>query len=72
MSIYIAKTFCVRWVQNAGTHSFSIGVTEVLNTNLVIELRADDVEYVYQRLVICIQILDVSSSCTEVSYPSRH
>ncbi|XP_004143990.1 protein HAPLESS 2 [Cucumis sativus] len=34
---------------NAGTHSFSIGVTEVLNTNLVIELRADDVEYVYQR-----------------------
>ncbi|KAF3448500.1 hypothetical protein FNV43_RR09213 [Rhamnella rubrinervis] len=34
---------------NAGTHSFSIGVTEVLNTNLLIELRADDVEYVYQR-----------------------
>ncbi|XP_023550534.1 protein HAPLESS 2 [Cucurbita pepo subsp. pepo] len=34
---------------NAGTHSFSIGITEVLNTNLVIELRADDVEYVYQR-----------------------
>ncbi|XP_022159670.1 protein HAPLESS 2 [Momordica charantia] len=34
---------------NAGTHSFSIGVTEVLNTNLVIELRADDVDYVYQR-----------------------
>nr|XP_048320613.1 protein HAPLESS 2 isoform X2 [Ziziphus jujuba var. spinosa] len=33
---------------NAGTHSFSIGVTEVLNTNLLIELRADDVEYVYQ------------------------
>ncbi|PON47674.1 Protein HAPLESS [Parasponia andersonii] len=34
---------------NAGTHSFSIGVTEVLNSNLLIELRADDVEYVYQR-----------------------
>ncbi|EXC34108.1 hypothetical protein L484_010566 [Morus notabilis] len=34
---------------NAGTHSFSIGVTEVLNTNLLIELSADDVEYVYQR-----------------------
>jgi hypothetical protein len=36
-------------VQNAGTHSFSIGVTEVLNTNLLIELSADDIEYVYQR-----------------------
>ncbi|EXC34107.1 hypothetical protein L484_010565 [Morus notabilis] len=34
---------------NAGTRSFSIGVTEVLNTNLLIELSADDVEYVYQR-----------------------
>ncbi|XP_030500218.2 protein HAPLESS 2 isoform X1 [Cannabis sativa] len=34
---------------NAGAHSFSIGVTEVLNTNLLIELRADDVDYVYQR-----------------------
>lgn len=36
-------------VQNAGTHSFSIGVTEVLNTNVLIELSADDIEYVYQR-----------------------
>ncbi|KAG0491554.1 hypothetical protein HPP92_004952 [Vanilla planifolia] len=34
---------------NAGTHSFSVGVTEVLNTNLLIELSADDIEYVYQR-----------------------
>ncbi|KAI5601554.1 hypothetical protein BDE02_01G098300 [Populus trichocarpa] len=34
---------------NAGTHSFSIGITEVLNTNLLIELTADDIEYVYQR-----------------------
>ncbi|KAL8170399.1 hypothetical protein V2J09_022203 [Rumex salicifolius] len=34
---------------NAGSHSFSIGITEVLNTNLLIELRADDIEYVYQR-----------------------
>ncbi|XP_028767528.1 protein HAPLESS 2 [Neltuma alba] len=34
---------------NAGTHSFSIGITEVLNTNLVLELSANDVEYVYQR-----------------------
>nr|XP_023887409.1 protein HAPLESS 2 [Quercus suber] len=34
---------------NAGSHSFSIGVTEVLNTNLLLELSADDIEYVYQR-----------------------
>lgn len=39
-------------MQNAGTHSFSIGVTEVINTNLLIELSADDVEYVYQRFVL--------------------
>ncbi|XP_024994384.1 protein HAPLESS 2 [Cynara cardunculus var. scolymus] len=34
---------------NAGSQSFSIGITEVLNSNLLIELSADDVEYVYQR-----------------------
>ncbi|RAL52657.1 hypothetical protein DM860_007425 [Cuscuta australis] len=34
---------------NAGSHAFSIGITEVLNTNLLIELSADDIEYVYQR-----------------------
>ncbi|KAK1374410.1 HAP2-GCS1 domain-containing protein [Heracleum sosnowskyi] len=34
---------------NAGSRSFSIGITEVLNTNLLIELTADDIEYVYQR-----------------------
>nr|XP_010940961.1 protein HAPLESS 2 [Elaeis guineensis] len=34
---------------NAGSHSFSVGITEVLNTNLLIELNADDIEYVYQR-----------------------
>ncbi|GFZ02151.1 hapless 2 [Actinidia rufa] len=34
---------------NSGSHSFSIGITEVLNTNLLIELSADDIEYVYQR-----------------------
>ncbi|XP_061337271.1 protein HAPLESS 2 [Gastrolobium bilobum] len=33
----------------AGSYSFSIGITEVLNTNLVLELSANDVEYVYQR-----------------------
>lgn len=39
-------------MQNAGTHSFSIGITEVLNTNLLIELTADDIEYVYQRSIL--------------------
>ncbi|KAG2312257.1 hypothetical protein Bca52824_023814 [Brassica carinata] len=34
---------------NSGPHSFSIGVTETLNTNLMIELRADDIEYVFQK-----------------------
>ncbi|PPR81520.1 hypothetical protein GOBAR_AA39193 [Gossypium barbadense] len=34
---------------DAGSHSFSIGVTEVLNTNLLIELRADDIDFVFQR-----------------------
>ncbi|XP_028113248.1 protein HAPLESS 2-like isoform X1 [Camellia sinensis] len=35
---------------NSGSHSFSIGITEVLNTNLLIELSADDIEYVNQRV----------------------
>ncbi|KAG4403907.1 hypothetical protein GLYMA_01G216933v4 [Glycine max] len=34
---------------SAGSYSYSIGITEVLNTNLVLELSANDVEYVYQR-----------------------
>uniref|UniRef100_A0A7N0V0H0 Generative cell specific-1/HAP2 domain-containing protein n=1 Tax=Kalanchoe fedtschenkoi TaxID=63787 RepID=A0A7N0V0H0_KALFE len=34
---------------NAGSHSFSIGITEAVNSNLLIELSADDIEYVYQR-----------------------
>ncbi|KAL9239544.1 hypothetical protein vseg_013854 [Gypsophila vaccaria] len=33
----------------AGPRSFSIGITEALNTNLLLELGADDIEYVYQR-----------------------
>ncbi|KAI7744393.1 hypothetical protein M8C21_013846, partial [Ambrosia artemisiifolia] len=33
----------------AGSHSFSIGISEVVNSNLLIELNADDIEYVYQR-----------------------
>lgn len=41
-------------LQDAGSHAFSIGITEVLNSNLLIELRADDIEYVYQRLVLVV------------------
>uniref|UniRef100_A0A0A9GV63 HAP2 n=1 Tax=Arundo donax TaxID=35708 RepID=A0A0A9GV63_ARUDO len=33
----------------AGVHTFSVGVTEGLNSNLLLELSADDIEYVYQR-----------------------
>ncbi|XP_056699798.1 protein HAPLESS 2 isoform X2 [Spinacia oleracea] len=33
----------------AGTNSFSFGISEAINTNLVIELAADDIEYVFQR-----------------------
>ncbi|PON58355.1 hypothetical protein PanWU01x14_167470 [Parasponia andersonii] len=51
---------------NAGTHSFSIGDTEVLNSNLLIELRADDVEYVYQRLVFIFVLVWM----TYYKYPS--
>lgn len=53
-------------LQNAGTHSFSIGVTEVLNTNLLIELSADDVEYVYQRLISLSSIFFFSSILFEI------
>lgn len=43
--------FVLMWVQNLGSHSFSIGVSEVLNTNIMLESSADDdMEYVYQRL----------------------
>ncbi|XP_044948210.1 protein HAPLESS 2 [Hordeum vulgare subsp. vulgare] len=34
---------------DAGVHTFSIGITEELNTNLLIEVSADDINYVYQR-----------------------
>ncbi|KAF8655096.1 hypothetical protein HU200_061227 [Digitaria exilis] len=34
---------------NAGVHSFSVGVTEALSSNLLLELHADDIEYFYQR-----------------------
>ncbi|KAF1875087.1 hypothetical protein Lal_00007703 [Lupinus albus] len=39
--------------EGTGSYSFSIGITEVLNTNIVIELSATDVEYVYQSLLCC-------------------
>ncbi|XP_021773260.1 protein HAPLESS 2-like [Chenopodium quinoa] len=34
----------------AGPRTFSFGISEAINTNLVIELAADDIEYVYQRI----------------------
>ncbi|KAL8226166.1 hypothetical protein R6Q57_018723 [Mikania cordata] len=34
---------------DARSHSFSLGIDEVVNSNLLIELSADDIEYVYQR-----------------------
>ncbi|XP_051188948.1 protein HAPLESS 2 isoform X1 [Lolium perenne] len=34
---------------HAGVQTFSFGITELVNTNLLIELSADDIEYVYQR-----------------------
>ncbi|CAN8247321.1 unnamed protein product [Cochlearia groenlandica] len=34
---------------NAGNLSFSLGITETINSNLLIELSADDIEYVFQR-----------------------
>ncbi|ONM22990.1 Protein HAPLESS 2 [Zea mays] len=37
------------FLEDASVHSFSIGVTEVINSNLRIELSADDIEYMYQR-----------------------
>lgn len=52
----IPLEFCSHSVQNAGTHTFSVGITEVLNTNLLLELSADDIEYVYQRLFLAIHI----------------
>ncbi|KAL4579355.1 hypothetical protein LXL04_015497 [Taraxacum kok-saghyz] len=44
---------------NAGSQSFSIGITEVLNSNLLIELSADDIEYVFQRSPGKIEIITI-------------
>ncbi|KAG2628127.1 protein HAPLESS 2-A-like [Panicum virgatum] len=35
--------------QNAGAHTFSVGVTEAIASNLLLELSADDIQYFYQR-----------------------
>ena len=47
--LLLEMIFYLICLQNAGSFSFSIGITEVLNTNIVIELSANDVDYVYQR-----------------------
>ncbi|KAJ0769545.1 putative generative cell specific-1/HAP2 domain-containing protein [Helianthus annuus] len=48
MYVYIILYHQSNRIQNAGSHSFSIGITEVVNSNLLLELKADDIEYVYQ------------------------
>ena len=79
--IYLYKKFPLIWIhiisdwlQNAGTHSFSIGVTEVINTNLLIELSADDVDYVYQRLVFpnWVSCLPLSSFLQYIDYDYQY
>ncbi|CAL4953971.1 unnamed protein product [Urochloa decumbens] len=46
---------------NAGAHSFSLGVTEALASNLLLELNADDIEYFYQRSPGKIMGIDVAT-----------
>ncbi|CAN6222982.1 unnamed protein product [Urochloa humidicola] len=46
---------------NAGAHSFSVGVTEALASNLLLELNADDIEYFYQRSLGKIMGIDVAT-----------
>ncbi|CAL5065996.1 unnamed protein product [Urochloa decumbens] len=46
---------------NAGAHSFSLGVTEVRASNLLLELNADDIEYFYQRSPGKIMGIDVAT-----------
>ncbi|TKW30682.1 hypothetical protein SEVIR_2G054000v4 [Setaria viridis] len=46
---------------NAGAHSFSVGVTEALSSNLLLELSADDIEYSYQRSPGKIMGIDVAT-----------
>jgi len=36
-------------LQNAGAHSFSVGITESMASSLLLELSADDIQYFYQR-----------------------
>lgn len=58
--LFLLETdFYLICLQNAGSFSFSIGITEVLNTNIVIELSANDVDYVYQRYYSIISLVRV-------------
>ncbi|KAL3498783.1 hypothetical protein ACH5RR_041515 [Cinchona calisaya] len=41
----------VQYKEEYSRSAFSIGITEVLNMNLLIELSADDIEYVYHSLI---------------------
>jgi hypothetical protein len=47
--LVLDNTFDTYLLQHAGVQTFSFGITELVNTNLLIELSADDIEYVYQR-----------------------
>lgn len=53
----------MRCLQNAGTHSFSIGVTEDLKSNIMMELSADDIEFVYQRLTLFLNSILFQYQC---------
>ncbi|GJM99309.1 hypothetical protein PR202_ga16399 [Eleusine coracana subsp. coracana] len=46
--------------KHAGVYSFSVGVEEVRKTNLLVEINADDIEYVYQSRTKCSSFLDLS------------
>jgi hypothetical protein len=43
------QSFFLHVLQNAGAHTFSVGVTEAIASNLLLELSADDIQYFYQR-----------------------
>uniref|UniRef100_A0A0E0M3M1 Generative cell specific-1/HAP2 domain-containing protein n=1 Tax=Oryza punctata TaxID=4537 RepID=A0A0E0M3M1_ORYPU len=59
--VVLGKFERINQYPNAGVHTFSVGIQEVLNTNLLIELSADDIEYVYQRSSGKIISINISS-----------
>uniref|UniRef100_A0A0E0IML1 Generative cell specific-1/HAP2 domain-containing protein n=1 Tax=Oryza nivara TaxID=4536 RepID=A0A0E0IML1_ORYNI len=59
--VVLGKFERINQYPNAGVHTFSVGIPEVLNTNLMIELSADDIEYVYQRSSGKIISINISS-----------